>query len=221
MTLARSAAGPPRDADDLGALARPLDVGEPPPRTEEDLASDDGRATPDAVDVALEAADIATARLRRLLKLDSSLLTLAVVLHLAASLFAAWLAWRAGAEDDWMYALMGLLSAVPITNYGRLGTRARLWGRAWAGLFALGLLTVWAALLADRVGPALSSLRPGEREPWLWGAVAGEGAAIFMVLIHLLAVAPRARRAALAQAALAPAAGVASAVASSSAETGP
>ena len=144
---------------------------------------------------AAAAAAAATQRLRRLLRIDSLLVALAVVLHVVAGGLAAWRARLANAEDWWVYALMGLTSAIVLTNYGRLGARVSLLRRGAAGLVSLVVVLAWAALLADRATPSLGALQVGRSEPWLWVSVGLEVAVKLLIVAHLVAVAPRSRSA--------------------------
>ncbi len=133
--------------------------------------------------------------MRRLLRIDSLLVAVAVVLHVLAGGLAAWRARLANAEDWWVYALMGLTSAIVLTNYGRLGARVTLVRRSAAGLVSVAVVLAWAALLADRATPSLGALQVGRAEPWLWVSVGLEVAVALLIVTHLVAVAPRARSA--------------------------
>jgi hypothetical protein len=138
-----------------------------------------------------------TEGMRRLLRVDSLVVTAAVVVHLFAGGVAAAVVARGGAEDWWLYLLMSLLTAVVLTNYGRLGARATLARRGFAGCFAILVVVYWAALLADRVAPSWAAggaLGVGEARPELWLAVALEGAVVLLLIGHLVFVAPKARR---------------------------
>lgn len=135
--------------------------------------------------------------LRRVLRVDSLVVTAAVVVHLLAGAASAAIMARAG-ESDWsLYGLMALLTAIVLTNYGRLGSRVTLTRRALTGLFAIMVIAAWAVLLADRVSPSLDSsgrLGVGADRPWLWLPVGLEAIVAALLAVHMLVLAPRTRR---------------------------
>jgi hypothetical protein len=137
------------------------------------------------------------AGMRRLLQVDSLIVTAAVVVHVFSGGVAAAVVAKGGAEDWWLYLLMSLLTAVVLTNYGRLGARSTLGRRGFAGVFAIFIVVAWATLLADRVAPSWAvggALGVGEARPELWLAVALEAVVVLLLVGHLVFVAPRARR---------------------------
>ncbi len=135
--------------------------------------------------------------LRRVLRVDSLVVTTAVLVHLAAGATAA-AVMAAEGEPDWiLYGLMGLLTAVVLTNYGRLGSRVTLFRRASAGLFAISVVAAWGALIADRIHPALhvsGRLDVGADRPLLLVAVGLEAIVVGLLGFHVVVIAPRTRR---------------------------
>lgn len=135
--------------------------------------------------------------LRRVLRVDSLVVTAAVLVHLLAGAVAAAVMAREG-EPDWvLYGLMGLLTAVVLTNYGRLGARATLVRRVVSGLFSIAVVAAWGALLADRITPSTDAsgmLGVGIDRPWLLLAVGLEAIVVGLVGFHIVALAPKTRQ---------------------------
>ncbi len=147
------------------------------------------------VAAASEAASDAARRLERILRIDSAVVAVAVVVHVGAGGLVAWQARVGGAEDWWLYALMALTTAVMLTNYGRLGKHNSLIRRTLSGVATLLVVMAWAALLADRTTPTDGTLRVGVEASVLWTAVAMEAVVAALLVAHLFTLAPRLRAA--------------------------
>ncbi len=141
------------------------------------------------------AASEAARRLERILRIDSAVVAVAVLVHVGAGALVAWHARVGGAEDWWLYALMALTTAVMITNYGRLGKHNSLLRRSFSGVATLLVVVSWAALLADRTTPTDGTLRVGVAAPMLWTSVAMEAVVALLLVVHLFTLAPRLRAA--------------------------
>ena len=138
-----------------------------------------------------------------ILRVDSLLLTSTALLYLAAAGATTWITWSLHYEDWFLYAVMSLCTATAITNYSVLKPRAPRWLRFIVWAFARAGIAGGTLLLFEKTqvgwvivdGEAVDHGRQG----WFYLPVGLNVLCAALLTVHLLLVAPRVRRQALAQ----------------------